>query len=255
MTGDILKAVDFITANLDFFCAPFLNQDEFRQWVYRSGQKKNVSNLTDNLLLPLTNPTSYLSEFIDALIGRSLGPTDILCLRYGNKQRLINLLQHSSLLTRTILAIRKNPAIQQWNDEHQNLVHRTQKLQQIFKHLDDLHEKGKKLVEHGLDQYFERVEQLILTIKNEVIKFIAQGESNDFNTLRITCLNHILEARKQLRAQWDYKQEIEHVLFVLMETFNKRPPPENHFFFNPRSSLAKSLDHLEDCIANLENRM
>jgi hypothetical protein len=70
MQVEISKTVNFITDNLDFFSAPFLDQKGFNEWVIASSQEQNIRNLTDSLSVPLTNLTSYLTQFNDALLGK-----------------------------------------------------------------------------------------------------------------------------------------------------------------------------------------
>ncbi|KTD24040.1 hypothetical protein [Legionella maceachernii] len=254
MHAETLRATAFITVNLDFFSAPFLNQVEFQGWVANSGQEGNIKNLTDTLYLSLTNPVSYLAEFIDALIGKALGPKDTACLRYGDNQRLIALFEQNRSLTKTIVYLARNPAIKKWNEDHPEIVNKTRKINQLMSALAFFREKSEKMAETGFIDEARLGFQLIDDIKKEMVKLIdaIQDDSNSFYK---NCVTYIHQARLQLTNHWDYKQILRHLLFVISDNFNRAfPCLQCNSFFNERSEYITSLGSIEKTACAIKQR-
>ncbi len=246
MHKDTQHAVHFIKINLDFFCAPFLNQKEFQRWTLSSGQEQNIRNLTDSLMLPLTNPTSYIAEFIDALIGKALEPKDTSCLRFGEEQRLIALLEKNWSLRRSILMIAKNPSIQKWNEDHPQLINKTKKFFAIYEAIKTIEEKIK-----NLDQKFNEDVEYSLTslslIKQELYHLVnAQNEHKEQSDIQLKCYKLIDQAKQDLTKRWGEYREFKHILFLIHEVSHSLFSTENPYsFFNAHSSIIQSFGQLE----------
>ncbi len=249
----ISKAVNFITDNLDFFSAPFLDHDAFRQWALESGQEQNIQNLSDSLYIPLTNPVSYFAQYIDALIGKSLGPKDTSCLRYGDDKRLIAVLQENDAIGRAIISVANNAAIQKWNDDHCDRVQKTKKINNLFKQLENLQEERKNIIALGYIDDFRLARELEAKIKTEIILLIDDdNEPNSTEVFAKKCQDYILQTRKQITAHWDYKQNLWHLLFCINDSVNKGfSNSQSNLFFNERSKLVETMDRIEKTACSL----
>ncbi|KTD17765.1 hypothetical protein EAW55_09820 [Legionella jordanis] len=247
MQKDSRKALDFIKANLDFFCAPFLHQKEFQNWVMQAGQEKNVRSLTDSLFVPLTNPISHLGEFIDSLIGKALQPNDRACLLHGDEQRLINLLEKHRHLRRAILMIARNPSIQKWNEDHPQLIKRTQKFFSACGIIHSLEEKLKTLAPQFKEDAKYSLTCLSL-LKEELHNWIdaqkgVTGEVQDFG---ITCTQLIQQARQDLIKRWGKHPQLKHLLFLMGKIASGCFTKENPYsFFHEQSLIIDSISQLE----------
>ncbi|QMT59580.1 hypothetical protein [Legionella sp. PC997] len=251
MHKDTQHALHIIKTNLDFFCAPFFNQKEFQRWTLSSGQEQNIRNLTDSLIIPLTNPTSYIAEFIDALIGKSLEPKDTSCLRCGEEQRLIDLLEKNWSLRRSILMVGKNPAIQKWNHDHPQLINKTKKFFTIYEAVNAIEEKIKKLD----PQFKEDVEYSLTSlslIKQELYHFINAQNKYEEADFQRQCFKLIQQAKQDLRKRWGGNREFSPILFLIYEVSHSVFSTGNPYsFFNDHSSIINSLRQLETTLALL----
>ncbi|MCE0723043.1 hypothetical protein [Legionella resiliens] len=253
MHKDTQQAVNFIKANLDFFCAPFLDQKEFQHWTLSSGQERNIRNLTDSLLLPLTNPTSYIAEFIDALIGKALEPKDTYCMRYGDEQRLINLLEKNWSLRRSILMTATNPSIKKWNEDHPLILSKSKKFFTIYEAVKTIEEKIRNLS----PQFKEEAEcslASISLIKQELYHLIDAEKSERGEMLHFhnQCSQLIRQAKQDLIQRWGGHHELKHVLFLIGEVTHHIFSNGNPYsFFNEHSKIMESFSQLETTLSNL----
>lgn len=143
MGREVNKVLKFIKKNYDFFKAPFENQEQFQQWAEQANMTQNVRDLTDSLM-PVLKKTMTFSKYIDALVGRLLGD-DMQYLKYGYEKRLIEVLGHKRVLDCFIEQVMVNPAIKQWNQDHQQQVRETREIFEIFEQLKDLEENINKM--------------------------------------------------------------------------------------------------------------
>ena len=243
MQSDTLKALMVLTEHLDFFTAPFLDQDKFRQWVLSSGQETKIRSLTDSLYVPLTNPVSYLAEYIDALIGKSLDPYPRNCLRYGDSRRMIELLEKNKSVKQSIIYISSNTAIKTWEEDNPILVQKTKKITQLFQSIENLQKESEKLHALGLEQDAELVLGLVAKIKEKTIQLVDNTEEGAAVSFCKECSSMIIETNQQLANHWSFKQKLKHLLFLINNTMKHN---FSSSFFKENSALMKAMDLIEN---------
>ena len=143
MGRDVNKVLTFIKQNYDFFKAPFENQEQFQQWAEQANMTQSLRDLTESLM-PVLKKTMTFSTYIDALVGRLLGD-DKQYLKYGYEERLIDVLSHKRVLDCFTEQVMTNPAIKQWNQDHQQQVREARGIFEIFEQLKDLEENINKM--------------------------------------------------------------------------------------------------------------
>jgi ribosomal protein S26 len=154
------------------------------------------------------------------------------------------------------MTLTRNPAIPKWNQDHRNLVLKTRKINKLLEDLKNFEQQIKVQFENS-SELGPRDEATLLVnltsnIKKEIFKLIDDTAINSFFFAK--CINHIQQARNEITASWNYKQNVMHLLFCIEKTCNK-----NFFclhcnsFFNDRSKLVETIDDFKKSVSILNN--
>lgn len=122
-TKDTHLAINYINKYLDFFCAPFNDNDKFQTWC--SDNVEAISPLSD-ALSKLLNSRDQRVALERALIGQSDGDTD--CLKHGDNYRLKVFFSHISnhALVEFLNSYQDHSIIEKWYGDNKKQITHTQ---------------------------------------------------------------------------------------------------------------------------------
>lgn len=105
--------INFLSKNIDFFIAPFKDQQSFYKWANKN--KDAITPLSDGLRSALPNDQEQ-TDFYYALVGFYENGKS--CLKKGDSNKIRLMLTRNLALTNLLAQHREDPVIAKWYEDH-----------------------------------------------------------------------------------------------------------------------------------------
>lgn len=264
MSNKVDQALAVFKENYAFFVAPLNNQDDFKRWLAKSKHQEQLLALSSKLSIALRVNCidSSITEYMDALIGKTLEPDDIQNLTYGDESRLRSLLVSKPNLVDVILNNADNDAIKEWNDDHSEDIDRYEQMSEIikntsaiFENITIMKEKANNLRSRGYYSEAKIAERLTSKVIVELKNFIEEPTQDNLDGFRAKTKLAISTARPALNKHRGWNHILGNLL-IAITTFGagflaKKAITGKGSFFNTTDS-GRKIDKLSEGIESIK---